>query len=474
MKKPYSTLKTKTWQRGVLATLLLGGALLLPAAANATERIAGTPTMPAATNDSVRIHKEEPERENADRIMSATKVIFVNSGDGIQVSYDSVMKTISGFYLNQYRHFQDPLAPYFMFMSKDATMAMGLGGIVRMRAWFGWNSVVMANGLTPEGIPVPRDPAYTRRMSATPSGTGLFFTILGRNTPIGNYMGYFEANFDGYDVCTFVLQKAYFTLNDWTAGYATSSFADPAAQPPTIDNSGPCGKFDRANILVRYMHGFGKSRQWNVGASLEFPNSKIDDSAEYTEASPDYLPDVAVTGQYQWDDGVSHLRLSGLMRFLPYRDLLAQQNHTLVGWGVHASSVVKISMPLTGYVTVGTGQGTGAYASDMGQRIIDLIPVPGEPGHLKTPMLLGVTLGAKYVINANLYAALALSRLDYFPGAGALPDEYKTGSYAALSGFWNISPRVQVAGGYIYGRRQNADGQHSSANRVEAMFQLSF
>lgn len=45
-------------------------------------------------------------------------------------------------YQDQFRHFQDPEAPYFMFMSKDSRLAMGMGGTVRMRSYFDWGGAI--------------------------------------------------------------------------------------------------------------------------------------------------------------------------------------------------------------------------------------------------------------------------------------------------------------------------------------------
>lgn len=462
-----------------LARYILSSLLLIVASsvvtANAQTDVITAYSLDASSEPRDTVARRESiDMQKARSAVNSTKVIFVNSGDGIQVSNDSVMKTISTYYLNQYRHFQDPLAPFFMFMSKDATMAMGLGGVIRMRGWFGWNSVIVANGMTPENIPVPRDPAMTRRLAATASGTGIFLTILGRNTAIGNYMGYFEASFDGYDNLSWSLQKAYFTLNDWTAGYATSTFSDPAAQPPTIDNQGPCGKYDRSNILVRYMRCLGKRNEWIVGGSFEFPNSRITDEDRLTEKRPDYLPDLVASAQYQWDETMSHIRLSGIMRFLPYRDLVAQKNHTIMGWGLQLSGFVNVTDPLTLYGIVAGGRGNASYASDMGRREIDLIPDPSTPGRLKTPGMLGITAGAKYAFTRKVWGALAFSRLNYYPGKDAETTEYKNGTYGAASLFWDITPRVQVSGGYIYARRGNVSGLHASASRIETMFSLSF
>lgn len=50
-----------------------------------------------------------------------------NSSDTI-----SEQELIEIFYYDQFRHFQDPRAPYFLLMSKTKKSAMGIGGVVRM------------------------------------------------------------------------------------------------------------------------------------------------------------------------------------------------------------------------------------------------------------------------------------------------------------------------------------------------------
>ena len=65
---------------------------------------------------------------------SGHHVLNINSLDTTSVSPDSIRSMIDLFYVDQFRHFQDPRAPYFLFMSKDANLAMGIGGVVRIRA----------------------------------------------------------------------------------------------------------------------------------------------------------------------------------------------------------------------------------------------------------------------------------------------------------------------------------------------------
>ena len=61
-----------------------------------------------------------------DSTISNHKLIYFGKGD--EPSRDSTNNLIQKFYEDQFRHFQDPLAPYFLFLSKDSKLAMGIGG----------------------------------------------------------------------------------------------------------------------------------------------------------------------------------------------------------------------------------------------------------------------------------------------------------------------------------------------------------
>lgn len=424
--------------------------------------------------DSLPVVKQNllPEEIERNKVIDNTKVIVVNSEPGEAPSQDSIRSLMTRFYVNQFRHFQDPRTPYFMFMSKDANLAMGVGGVVRMRGWFDWNGSVPANGFAPVAIQIPKQADNMKTLKATPAGTALFFSMIGRNQRIGDFMGYIEANFNGYEHLDFRLKKAYFIVNDWEVGYDDSSFSDPAAQPPTIDGAGPNGRISKTNVLVRYMHTF--KDKWTVAGSFEFPQSGVTDQAGLTQKCSDYVPDIAAFGQYQWDGGYSHVRLAGLLRTISYRDLLLNKTKNTIGWGVQLSSVFKIVNPLSVYALAAYGNGIGSYMGDIADNKLDLVPDADHPGKLTAPAALGLTFGAKYNFTSNIFACISLSELNYFAEKPKISDDYRYGLYGSATLFWDITPRVRVGAEYLAAKRVNNGGAHANANRVDALFQFSF
>ncbi len=424
--------------------------------------------------DSVLMSREKfPEHEEMHKAIKSTHFVVIDLPDSQrQSSVDSAYKHIERFYADQFRQFQDPRAPYFMFLSKNAELAMGIGGVVRMRGWFDWNGSVPANGFAPYLIPMQKDPTSKLRLSGTPAGTAFFMTIFAHKPWLGYLTAHIQAGFSGYNNTDFKLKKAYVTINDLTIGYTTSTFCDPAALAPIIDAQGANGKIDRTNILVRYLHTF--KNRWSLGGSLELPKSNIDATPGLTAPCSDYVPDICAMAQYQWDEGLSHIRLSGLLRVMAYRDLIAQRNRRVVGWGAMFSGMWKVVSPLTLYWSGAVGQGQSSYQAELSIGSYDLVGDSANPGLLYAPTSFGITAGLKYNFLSNLYVCGTFGFMRYCPKHHQNDDDYQQGLYGAASLFWDLTPRLQFGAEYLIGQRRNFNGKHASANRAELLFQFSF
>lgn len=411
-----------------------------------------------------------PEEIQIEQLKEGHKIIM--AGDGETAPQDSIQRMIDMFYIDQFHHFQDPLAPYFLLMSRDANLAMGVGGAVRMRGWADFDGSVPVNGFCPYMIPVPSNPSQRRRMGGTPGGTSLFFRVIGFNSVVKNFNAYIQCDFSGVDNVGFKLKKAYVTIQDFTIGYATTTFADPSAEVPTIDGAGPNGKASRASMLVRWMHSF--TPRWSMAASVEMPSSHVDADGTLTRRLDDYLPDLAAFGEYSWAHD-QHIRLSGIVRAIPYRDLVKGCNHTIAGFGAQLSSNIKPVNNFAIYAEVNSGRGISSYLGDLSIGNYDLVAGDSTPGRLRAPWTLGLATGVKYNFLYNLYACAAYGQARYFNSRSELaPADYRLGHYVAANLFWELTPRLQVGAEYLWGQRRNFNGDHSHANRVDFLFQFAF
>lgn len=409
------------------------------------------------------------------RKAASTKIVYVDGrpeGDSaLRADRDSIFSVIRTFYYDQFRHFQDPDAPYFLFMSKEAGLSMGIGGSVRMRAYYDWSGAVPTSSFAPYTIPMTPDPLSMRRFASTPAGTGLFFRVIGYNRCIGSYQLYIETDFTGYQSRGLKLKKAYAMLNDFTVGYAASTFSDPAAQPVVIDAAGNNNKYSHTSVLVRYMPRL--RNRWYIGVSLETPTTSVDQTSTMAKPMTEWLPDAAALVQYEWAPG-QHVRLSGIVRSLSYRDIQSRTDHNLAGWGVHLSSVAHPCRSFTTYANLTTGEGIAGLGGDMQYGHYDLLTEPQNASRLYSPLIFGWTFGLQYNFRPDLFVSVAASQTHLFTHKGTSVDEYKCGTFACANVYWNVLPRISVAAEVDYGRRENISTMARNAWRANLMCAFTF
>lgn len=439
------------------------------------KKIAATAIATLAVTTSVSAQSNSLADSQIDSLVKNHKIIFLDGkpdeNDEKDRIIDSLRSKITEFYYDQFRHFSDPDAPYFLFLSRDSQLAMGIGGAVRMRAYYDWDGAQPSPGFAPYLIPMTKDPANMRHFDTTPAGTCLFFRVIGRNKVLGNYQLYIEANFNGYQSRDFHLKKAYAIINDFTIGYANSTFSDPAAVPPTVDAQGPANKISPTATLIRYMPVI--KDKWVLAVSGETPSNSLGVDGEHTKKVSNWMPDWAAFAQYQWQRG-QHIRLSGIVRTLSYRDLVSERNHNIAGWGLQLSSVSHPADPLTLYLTASYGKGYAGTGGDLSIGSYDLVGNPDAIGKMYAPASYGWCLGLQYNFRPNLFVSANASQTRYLPQHTVSPSEYRYGMAAAVNVFWNLTPRIQVGAEYDYGVRHDFNGASRSANRVGAMCMFSF
>ena len=405
-----------------------------------------------------------------DSLKSSHKIITIPGNEPLAPS-DSIRTLLDMFYLDQFRNFQDPAAPYFLFMSRDAKLAMGIGGCVRMRGWYDWGGAIPANGFVPALIPMEPDPTNSRHLGTTPAGSSLFFRVIGHTHPHINYQVYIEANFNGYNGRDLHLKKAYAIINEWTIGYANSTFSDPAAQPPTVDAQGPNNKMSATDVLIRWMKPYGK--HFSIAFSAESPTQQTDQTDGLNKKCSEWLPDFAAFLQWGWRSS-EHVRLSAIYRTLAYRDLTTESNRNVGGIGLMLSAVTRPFNPLTVYSTFTAGKGTASLGGDMLVGNYDLVPDPEKPGYMYAPWALGWCAGLQWNFRPELFVSATVGQSHYKPHYTPASSTYRYGTYMAANVFWNPAPRIQVGAEFNIGER--TDFSHASrwARRVGAMCQFSF
>ena len=88
--------------------------------------------MAAAVVASGILSAQNMRQRQTEATLLNSKIVSLDHEQLSQHEKDSIMEEMSAFYYDQFRHFDDPNAPYFMFMSRDGELSLGIGGVVRM------------------------------------------------------------------------------------------------------------------------------------------------------------------------------------------------------------------------------------------------------------------------------------------------------------------------------------------------------
>lgn len=377
---------------------------------------------------------------------------------------------------NAPKTFRKSGAPNFAIVGKDRKFYLGIGGTAKATVSYDWGDPI-DNGFDFTTSAIPMNPRKGDgglvQFSAASSGLYLNFVAMpGNENQVGVYIDF---NLTGGNYA-FDLQYAYVKYRGITAGFDYSLFSDMAAAPPSIDNEGPPGFTAIPHGVLDYRRSFGK--HWSVGVGAEMPmlSATVGDKS-YTVNQR--VPDIPAYVQYAWGGGKSWLRLSGIIRNLMYRDVVADKNRDNVGWGIKMSGSASMTPFVTAYYQAAYGQGITSYFQDLYEGGLDMVPEGDDSGRLKTVRAWGGYLGLQYNISPKVYATTTYSHVrNYAPrySGGETPwtSQYKYAQYALANVIWQITPHISTGIEYIYGRRVDMDGSSHHDNRLQTMLQFTF
>lgn len=412
---------------------------------------------------------KDPNAVSNHNPISDSETIYVD-GDSADNGQSSLSKLQAIFYNDQFRHAQDPKAPYFMFMSRNGKVGMGVGGDLRVIGSYDFDGSQSGSGFAPYDIPIPKDISSNNLFQISPNRTGIFFTILGTHDKFGDFQAYVHGKFNGPNN-TFKLDKAYATMGDWLFGLAPSTFSDPIAQPSTVETDGPNSEIGDSRMLFRYTHQI--NNKLTVAASIENADTSVPTSSDFKPHTA-VIPDVAAFLQYAY--AKQHVRLTGMVRNLKYTDLVSMSNHNVTGWGISLNAKLVPVDPLTIFGSVNTGRGIGSMVNDLSLGENDLLGYSSNPGKMYAPASYGWYGAVQYSFSPKVFSTLIFSqeRLLLEKNTDYADNGYRYGIYATANVFWNILPRLQMGAEINVGKRCNQDGTNRMGYRTSVIAQYSF
>ncbi|MDE5945632.1 MAG: porin [Rikenella sp.] len=365
--------------------------------------------------------------------------------------------------------------PTFLISDRANRAVFGIGGFVSLRTRYDWDNVIDNRDFIPYDIPMSPTPSDRQQFRMDVSATRLFFRTIVQSRPLGPIETYIETDFRGGNN-VLRLRQAYVSFKGLTFGQTITTLADQESIPRTIDVQGPNAYTYRRNLMIRYHRQF--SPHWEAAIAVEMPDASATVlSAETAYTLPQRVPDIPLYVQYNWNDGRSHLRASGLLRTMHYYDDIARQTLTELGWAAMLSGRIAVGPRIDLFGQIVYGRGIGNYLQDLDGNGYDLVSDPDRPGRLQTLPMMGWLAGFQYAfapkwqLNAVYSQVSVWDRNDYFAQA---PDTYRLSQYVAGNLIYQISPAFQVGAEYLYGMRKNADHSIGFAHRAQLLIQFNF
>jgi hypothetical protein len=278
---------------------------------------------------------------------------------------------------------------------------------------------------------------------------------------------------------TIRLRHAYGQWGQWLGGQTHSLFMDVDVFPNVIDYWGPSGMVFLRNPQLRWQ--LVSEDKDSVAVAIERPGNDVD-AGEIRTLDPNIgnniqpdtdLPDLTAHVRSERDWG--HWQLAGILRRVGYDTLGTPDNapkgHEL-GWGVAATSVVKLLEKDKLMLSALYGRGIANYMNDGGT---DLAP-EGTPSSLSASAvpLWGILAYVDHYWSDRLSSSVGYSRTQVDNRSFQSNDAFKIGQYASANLLYTPTKNVLMGAELLWGRRDDKNGANGIDTRAQLTFKYSF
>ncbi|MBE6208850.1 MAG: porin [Rikenellaceae bacterium] len=363
--------------------------------------------------------------------------------------------------------------PNLIFTSHNNKISLAVGGSVTLRAGYDFEGISNNTDFIPADISTTMTYANRQKLFMSASTSTLHLKAIAHTRLLGDVVAFIETDFRGYRN-DMAMRQAYISFKGFLFGRTYSTFCDLSAGPNTIDFQGPNAYNSNYNEVIRYTHKF--NRHWSIAAAAETPGVVATYATDNNAAQTQRIPDFVAYVQYGWGRyQKSHLRVSGVVRTMYYRDLIKDDNQKQVGYGVQLSGNIAFARHFNICMNGVYGKGITPYLQDLTGSGLDLVPNPKTEGEMQMPTMWGWFASLQYNITPRIFVSGGYSEVNVDHSNGySVGGEYKKGQYIFANIFYNLAPNCRIALEYLYGTRKNQDGAKGHANRIQTMIQYKF
>ena len=354
--------------------------------------------------------------------------------------------------------------------------AIKFGGLIRTAVVLTLNPLGTDDRFLTNSIPVgTQSIGEARRTNISARASRLNFefrTPQGRN----ELRTYFEGDFAGAgSINSFRLRHAYAQYVGFIIGQTWSTFADPWIEPGDLDFEGLSAQNLIRQPQVRYW--WSPNPDTRHAVSMETPEVSISGGT-----GVNLIPDLVARSFFGYPDG-THLQVAGVLRQIRGQ---TQAGDVRSEWGVGGSvSGIKL-MKVKGLTDrvmfqVNGGLGIARYINDLNSLGGQDAVFDTTTGDLKVLPVLGWYVGYEHrwkeweafqTMNLRttlLWSLVAVRTYDFQP-----PDAYRRTNRFSANVVFSPTARADFGVEYIYGMRENKDGQWASANQFQAVALFRF
>ena len=323
----------------------------------------------------------------------------------------------------------------------------------------------------PVGVPPTSGESRRTNISARASRLNIEFRTPGGSEEV---RAFFEGDFAG-TANTFRMRHAYAQYRGFIVGQTWSTFSDPWVDLEDLDFEGVSSENVIRQPQLRYWWTNQKSARLAVAA--ETPAVSITGGQ-----GVNLFPDVIVRAYKDLKFG-GHLQLAGVLRQIR-GETTAGVVSSNWGAGGSVSGVIKVPIKeLTDRIMYQVNGGTGIarYINDLNSAGGLDAAFDSTSGELKVIPALGWYVGYehawkewKYMQTMNLRSTALWSWVTVQDFDFMAPNTYKRTNRFAVNLVFSPSTRVDTGLEYIFGKRENKDGQSATANQIQLVMLFRF
>lgn len=361
--------------------------------------------------------------------------------------------------------------PRFAIVGKEGNFYLGIGANMKLNGVYDWGDEAgSVNNFSPALFTKPGE-GDNAGAAFSAQESNVYLNIVALPGKKDRFSLFLSVNFKD-DKYMMKLSHFYARYRGLTIGYTDSPFVDGDAVPLTLDDEGPCGAVSSSSVVIYWTQDLGHGFSCQGGFDAPGHTLTYDDNT--SELNNAYVS-IPVAAQYRWSDG-SHVRLSGLLRPLQYRDQISHRNRMLTGWGVQVSGLWGFLPKLCLYYDAVVGKGISDYINDVSGTGADATPSFVNKGRENASTCWGYSLGLSYDIVKKLSAHAVYSQVRVNPHSQSIIPEsgYRYGQTFTANMIYNINQFVTVGLEYNWGKKATFEEGKLHVNRMQALFSLAF